>query len=102
MEPFSFVHAADLHLGYSQYGLEARREDFESAFTELVDKTIKLKPDFLIIAGDLFHQARPSNATLENTIRNFRRLRDVGIQVLAVDGSHDSAPNNITGTILNP
>jgi len=102
LEAFSFVHAADLHLGYSQYGLEARREDFERAFTELVDKTIKLKPDFLIIAGDLFHQARPSNATLENTIRNFRRLRDVGIQVLAVDGSHDSAPNNITGTILNP
>ena len=31
MRAFSFVHAADLHLGYSQYGLEARREDFDSA-----------------------------------------------------------------------
>ncbi|NWG10625.1 DNA repair exonuclease [Candidatus Bathyarchaeota archaeon] len=102
MKAFSFVHAADLHLGYSQYGLEARREDFDRAFTELVDKTIELKPDFLIIAGDLFHQARPSNVTLENTIRSFSRLREAEIPVLTVDGSHDSAPNLITGTILNP
>jgi len=102
LKAFSFIHAADLHLGYSQYGLEVRREDFDKAFRELVDKTIELKPDFMIIAGDLFHQARPSNATLENAIRNFGRLREAGIPVLAVDGSHDSAPNAITGTILNP
>ena len=102
MKAFSFVHASDLHLGYSQYGLEARREDFDRAFQELVDKTVELKPDFMIIAGDLFHQARPSNTTLENAIRNFSRLRDADIQVLTVDGSHDSAPNVVTGTILNP
>lgn len=102
MKPFSFIHAADLHLGYAQYGLEARRQDFDNAFKELVDRTIELKPDFMIIAGDLFHQARPSNVTLENTIRNFKRLKDAGIPVLTVDGSHDSAPNVITGTILYP
>ena len=102
MRAFSFVHAADLHLGYSQYGLEARREDFDKTFQELVDKTIELKPDFMIIAGDLFNHARPSNVTLENAIQNFSRLREAGIPVLTVDGSHDSAPNVITGTILNP
>ncbi|KPV63814.1 MAG: DNA double-strand break repair protein Mre11 [Candidatus Bathyarchaeota archaeon BA2] len=102
MKPFSFVHVADLHLGYAQYNLDVRRDDFNVAFQELVDKTIELKPDFMIIAGDIFQQARPSNMTLENAITNFRRLRDVGIPVLAVDGSHDSAPNVITGTILNP
>ncbi len=102
MKPFSFVHASDLHLGYSQYGLEARRQDFDNAFSELVDKTIELKPDFMIIAGDLFHQPRPSNITLENTIRSFKRLKDAGIPVLTVDGSHDSAPNTITSTILYP
>ncbi len=102
MKAFSFIHAADLHLGYSQYGLEARREDFDKAFQELVDKTIELKPDFMIIAGDLFNHARPSNVTLENTIKNFSRLREAGIPVLTVDGSHDSAPNVVTGTILNP
>jgi exonuclease SbcD len=102
LKPFSFVHAADLHLGYSQYGLEARRQDFDNAFKEVVDRTIELKPDFMIIAGDLFHQARPSNHTLENTIRSFKRLKDAGIPVLTVDGSHDSAPNTITSTILYP
>jgi DNA repair exonuclease SbcCD nuclease subunit len=102
LRAFSFVHAADLHLGYSQYGLEIRREDFERAFQELVDKTIELKSDFMIIAGDLFHDARPSNVTLENVIKNFGRLREADIPVLAVDGSHDSAPNVLTGTILNP
>jgi len=102
VKPFSFIHAADLHLGFSQYGLEARREDFERAFRELVDKTVELKPDFMIIAGDLFHHARPSNVVLESTIKDFSRLRDAGIPVLTVDGSHDSAPNVVTGTILNP
>jgi exonuclease SbcD len=102
LKPFSFIHAADLHLGYSQYGLEARRQDFDDAFRELVDRAIELKPDFMIIAGDLFHQARPSNHTLENTIRSFKRLKDAGIPVLTVDGSHDSAPNTITSTILYP
>ena len=80
MKPFSFVHAADLHLGYAQYGLEVRRQDFDEAFTELVDKTIALKPDFMIIAEDLFHQARPSNHTLENTIRSFKRLKNEASQ----------------------
>jgi len=102
LKPFSFVHAADLHLGYAQYGLEARRQDFDDSFRELVDRTIELKPDFMIIAGDLFHQPRPSNVTLENTIKSFKRLKDASIPVLTVDGSHDSAPNTITGTILCP
>jgi exonuclease SbcD len=102
LKPFSFVHASDLHLGYAQYGLEARRQDFDNAFSELVDRSIELKPDFMIVAGDLFHQARPSNHTLENTIRSFKRLKDAGIPVLTVDGSHDSAPNTITSTILYP
>jgi len=102
MKPFSFVHVADLHLGYAQYNLDARRQDFDKAFKEVVDKTIELKPDFMLIAGDLFHQPRPSNVTLEAVITRFRCLREAGIPVFAVDGGHDSAPNTVTGTILNP
>jgi exonuclease SbcD len=102
MKAFSFVHAADLHLGYAQYNLDVRRRDFNNVFGELVDKTIALKPDFMILAGDIFEHARPSNSTLEAAIANLRKLKDAGIPVLAVDGSHDSAPNLITSTILNP
>jgi DNA repair exonuclease SbcCD nuclease subunit len=102
LENFSFVHISDLHLGYLQYGLEVRRQDFDNVFVEVVDKILELKPDFMIVAGDFFHQPRPSNITLENTVRSLKRLRDAGIPVLTVDGSHDSAPNMITGTILHP
>ncbi len=102
LKEFSFVHVADVHLGYEQYNLSERREDFDKAFTEVVDKTLKLKPKFMVVSGDLFHQARPPNITLERAIRNFRRLREADIPVLIVDGSHDVAPNIITGTILNP
>jgi DNA repair exonuclease SbcCD nuclease subunit len=35
-------------------------------------------------------------------VKTFKRLRDAEIPVLTVDGSHDSAPNTITGTILYP
>lgn len=102
MRPMSFVHLADIHLGYTQYNLEVRREDFNRVFREVVDKTLELQPDFMIIAGDIFHHARPSNVTLEAAIENLRHLREAGIPVLCVDGSHDAAPNTITGTILNP
>ena len=102
MRAFSFVHAADLHLGYAQYSLDVRRKDFNNVFGELVDKTIELAPDFMILAGDIFEHARPANSTLEAAIQNLRKLKDNGIPVLAVDGSHDSAPNTVTSTILNP
>jgi len=102
LKPLSFVHVADIHLGYTQYNLEIRRRDFNRAFKEVVDKTLELKPDFMIISGDIFHHARPSNVTLEAAIKNFSRLRDAEIPILVVDGSHDAAPNIITSTILNP
>jgi len=102
LKPFSFVHVADLHLGYEQYNMDVRREDFSRAFHEVAEKTLELKPSFMIIAGDLFQHARPTNETLEETVKNFKRLKDGGVPVLVVDGSHDSAPNVITGTILNP
>ncbi|MEM1515078.1 MAG: DNA repair exonuclease [Candidatus Bathyarchaeia archaeon] len=102
LRDFSFIHAADTHLGYEQYNLSERRDDFDNAFSELVERALELKPSFIIIAGDLFHHARPSNITLERAIRNFRRLKDANIPVLVVDGSHDHAPNIVTGTILTP
>mgnify|MGYP000117783150 CR=1 FL=1 len=102
MKPFSFVHLADIHLGYLQYNLTERAEDFARAFTEAVDKILELKPAFAVVAGDLFHSPRPSNRTLATAIREFRRLREAGIPIYAVDGSHDMEPNVMVGTILNP
>lgn len=102
LKPVSFVHVADTHLGYRQYGLAERWDDFSLAFKEVVDKTIGLKPDFMIISGDVFHDPRPTNRTLEVAVRNLMRLRDERINVFVVGGSHDSSPNVTTGTILKP
>jgi len=100
--PFSFVHLADTHLGYMQYNLPERREDFSRVFIEAVDKTIELKPSLTLISGDIFDSPRPSNVTLATAVRELRRLKDAGIKVLAVDGSHDMEPNVMTGTVLVP
>ena len=102
MRSLDFIHIADLHLGYAQYNLEARLQDFNNAFREAVDRILEVKPDFVLICGDLFHHPRPSNVVLEFAIEQLCRLRSAGIPVLAVDGSHDSAPNSVTGTILRP
>ena len=72
--------------------METRREDFDGAFEELVDKTIESKADFMIIAGDIFHHARPSSVGLENAIENFSRLRRDGIPVMTVPKSHTAKP----------
>ncbi len=102
MKPFSFVHLADLHLGYMQYNLAERREDFSRAFIEAVEKILKLKPSFVILSGDIFDSPRPSNLTLATAIREFKKLKDAGIKIFAVDGSHDLEPNIMTGTVLVP
>ncbi|MHC1586541.1 MAG: metallophosphoesterase family protein [Candidatus Hecatellaceae archaeon] len=102
MKPFSFVHLADIHLGYNQYNLSERGEDFARAFQEAVDKTLKLKPEFVVMAGDIFDSPRPSNKTLATAIRELRRLREANIKVFAVDGSHDLEPSVMIGTILTP
>ncbi|WP_309492531.1 DNA repair exonuclease [Candidatus Hecatella orcuttiae] len=102
MKSLSFVHLADLHLGYTQYNLPERREDFSRVFVEAVDRTLELKPDFAILAGDIFDSPRPSNQTLATAVRELRRLREAGVKVFATDGSHDMEPNVMTGTVLTP
>jgi hypothetical protein len=51
-----FLHIADIHLGYQQYGLEARFDDFSKVFLHLVDEAIAQQVDFVLLAGDLFHK----------------------------------------------
>lgn len=85
-----FVHAADIHLGYEQYNLGARYNDFARAFFALIDYAADEQVDFLLLAGDLFHHVRADAATFQLALRGLTRLRAAGIPVVAIEGNHDT------------
>jgi exonuclease SbcD len=85
-----FVHAADIHLGYEQYNLTERANDFARAFYEVVDYASEEHVDFVLIAGDLFHKASIDAWTLKQATAGLQRLHDTGIPVLAIEGNHET------------
>jgi len=84
-----FAHLSDTHLGFRQYGLSEREEDFYQAFEEAVAKIIQERPDFVIHSGDLFDFHRPQPRALWVAQKCFSRLSEKGIPVYAVTGNHD-------------
>jgi len=86
-----FLHLADVHLGYQQYGLKERFNDFGRAFEAAVDYALEKAVDFVLITGDLFHKSAVDPPTLLQAVNNLDRLRQAGIPVLAVEGNHDRA-----------
>jgi len=84
-----FIHAADVHLGYRQYGSDERWNDFGRAFSRLVDETIGREADYLLLSGDLFHKNTLQPRTLLQATVNLGQLRDAGIGVIAIQGNHE-------------
>ncbi len=85
------MHLADVHLGYKQYGSEARFNDFARAFDAAVDVALERQVDFVVLSGDLFHKSAIDPPTLLQAVRNLDRLRAAEIPVVAVTGNHDRA-----------
>lgn len=102
------VHIADLHLGYRAYhrvnrlGQNVREADVAHAFDQALTKTIELEPDLVLIAGDVVHTVRPSNAVVAHAFRGFARLRKAlpRVPILLIAGNHDSPRSSDTGNIL--
>ncbi|HEY1390154.1 MAG TPA: metallophosphoesterase, partial [Ktedonobacterales bacterium] len=84
-----FVHTADNHLGYEQYGMKERFNDFSRAFWAIVDDAIARKADLFVIAGDLFNKRAIDARTLMHAQDGLERLRDAGIPCVAIEGNHD-------------
>lgn len=102
------AHLADLHLGYRAYarlapgGINARERDVALAFRAALDRIIELRADLVLIAGDVFHTVRPSNAAITDAFRQFARLRAAlpGAPVVLIAGNHDTPRAAETGGIL--
>lgn len=102
------VHLSDLHLGYRQYqrltpgGLNQREADVAATFRTAIDRVIALRPDAVVVAGDVFHSVRPTNQAIISAFLQFARLRaelpDAAIVIVA--GNHDVPRTTETGGIL--
>lgn len=86
---FKFLHAADIHLGYQQYGLPERYNDFTDAFQWVVNTALCESVDTLLIAGDLFEKRTLDPRTLLIAVTEFERLREADIPVVAIEGNHE-------------
>lgn len=84
------LHTGDTHIGYRQYGSDERRRDFLRAFERVVEDAVEGDYDVLVHAGDLFHSRNPSIVDLRETVGLFSRLREGGVEALAVVGNHES------------
>jgi exonuclease SbcD len=85
----SFMHIADTHLGYEQYGVRERFNDFTRTFWAITQEAIDRHVDFVVIAGDLFNKRAIDAQTLIHAIEGLRKLKDKDIPVIAIEGNHD-------------
>src|SRR3990167_6637348 len=82
-----FAHMSDVHLGgWKQKPMQDL--NFQS-FQKAVEICMKEKVEFLLIAGDLFDTAYPSIEILKETFAEFKKIKDAGIPVFLIAGSHD-------------
>ncbi len=103
------AHLADLHLGYRAYhrmnarGGNMREADVADAFRQAVNRIVELRPDLVLVAGDVFHTVRPSNTAIADAFRQFSLLADrlPDVPVVMIAGNHDSPRSADTGNILN-
>ena len=102
------VHFSDLHLGYRQYqrltpaGINQREADVAASFRRVVDRTIELAPELVLIAGDVFHTVRPTNHSILYAFRQLSRLIQAlpDTLIVMVAGNHDTPRSTETGCIL--
>ena len=108
LHPVKLAHIADPHLGARQYhrqtptGINQREADVAQAFRAAVDGVIAARPEVVVVAGDLFHTVRPTNAAIVFAFRQFQRLREAlpEAPIVLIAGNHDTPRSSETGSIL--
>lgn len=89
-----FAHLADVHLG--NWRDETMKSFVEKAFSLAVDECVNENVDFVLISGDLFNTAMPSVSHLKLVINKLKTLKNRGIRVYYIAGSHDFSASGKT------
>ncbi|MBE7249385.1 MAG: DNA repair exonuclease [Actinomycetospora chiangmaiensis] len=109
MTGFSFIHAADLHLGSPLAGLAARDAELarrlasagRQAFEDLVSRAIERAVAFVVVAGDVYDGDWADTTIGLFFARQVARLDRAGIPTILVRGNHD-AESVITRALTLP
>lgn len=82
------VHTSDLHIGaFIDFPLS---EAPLRAFREIAEYVRENNIKYLVISGDFFERSRLENySLLRQVVRGLKELRDSGVFVVSVSGSHD-------------
>lgn len=84
-------HLADLHLGKCMHGYSMIEMGDQPYWLEqLLKKAEELKPDALVIAGDIYDRAVPSKEAVDLWNDFLTKLAKKKISVLMIAGNHDS------------
>ena len=89
---FKFLHTSDWHLGQNFYGYD-RSEEQRDFLAQLADIVRKHTPDALLVSGDIFHTAAPSNAAVNLYVEGMLNIHKAcpTMAIIVIAGNHDSA-----------
>ena len=89
---FTFIHTSDWHLGQNFYGYD-RTEEQCDFLSQLADIVRKRQPDALLVSGDIYHTAAPSNAAVNLYVNAMLDIHKAcpTMAIIVIAGNHDSA-----------
>lgn len=67
-----------------------RRRDHLRCFEEAIEFAKQNRPDFFLLAGDVFDTIRPGNHVRARVMEDLKAVHDLGVEILAVSGDHDT------------
>ncbi|EKU71710.1 exonuclease SbcCD subunit D [Selenomonas sp. F0473] len=85
-----FIHTADWHLG-KLFGQRHMTEDQAYVLDELLALCADVRPDALVIAGDVYDRAIPPPEAVALFSETLAKLAARNIKALFIAGNHDSA-----------
>ncbi len=89
-----FAHLSDCHIG--GWREPKLRDANTKSFILAIDTCLKEKVDFILISGDLFNTAVPGIDSLKMAVEQLKKVKDTGIPVYYIAGSHDFSPSGKT------